>query len=104
MLRKFLYQVMKKQPYGTQEIVPINKITIPDDFKKRESCPAKWKMVRARQMYHKLGFIDKPILVMPVYCDYDSLLPTEYILQDSYTRYLVLLENGISKAPIVYAK
>jgi hypothetical protein len=93
MLKEFLYQKIKKQPYGTEEIVPISKIIIPEEFKERRSKPATWKMIKARKEYYKHGYLDKPIVV-----------DKNYILKNSYTRLLVGYEVGMKKVPIQFTK
>jgi hypothetical protein len=91
MLKEKLFERLHKQPFGTTEVISTYKIVIPEEFKKRESKPAKWKMIRARKEYHKRGFLDKPIMISK-----------DYILKDCYTRYIVATELGLKVVPVCY--
>lgn len=92
MIKDKLYELIHKQPYGTKEVIDINKIKITWQFEKTQ--PKWWKMVRARERYLKKGFLDEPITIHIMY--------GEYILVDGYTRYLVAKESKLTKVPVKY--
>lgn len=92
MLKEKVYELFIRQPYGTKEVIDINKIKVTELFK--QCKPKEWKMVRAREHYNKKRFIDEPITIHIMY--------GEYILVNGYTRYLVAKENGLSKVPVKY--
>ena len=90
-----LYEFILKRPYGTEIIVDVelSRIKVPVSFKKHP--PKSWKMENVREFYNIHGFVDSPITVY-----YDVF--GEYVLMDGYTRYLVLMENGVKKIPIKF--
>lgn len=96
MLKENLYGLIHKQPYGTDEVINIYDIYIPEDFRTKESRPSKKKMIECRQKFHKLGFLDKPIEVKKQ-DGYKKLL-----LVDKYTRLCVGFEMGLKYVPIKY--
>lgn len=89
MLKEKLFELIHKQPYGTEEVISIEKIEIKKSFK---LCnPREWKMQRCRELYLRKGFLDSPITIH-----------NKYILVDGYTRYLVALELELKEVPIKY--
>ena len=100
-LRKTLYELVHKQPYGTDEIVSIKDIEIPKRFKKH--YPNQWKMDRALEFYNKHGYVDQPISVVKVagtgICKHFTI---KYLLVDEYTRYLTIVNKDGKQVPVRY--
>ena len=95
-----MYEVLHGLPEGTEMLVRLEDIIVPDVFRLRSSKPKYWKMLRARNAYEDNGFIDKPLTVEVITNEYGK--PTKYLLVDGYTRYLVLSECRVVKAPVKY--
>jgi len=93
-LREKLYELIHKQPYGTEEVVNINEIHIMRDFE--VTTPKEWKMERCRKHIKTKGFLDSPITV--------KIRHNRKWLVDGYTRYLVAKELNLTVIPIKYIK
>lgn len=97
-----LYEKVHKQPYGTDELVSLESIVIPNVMER--SIPATWKIERAMTFLKKHGYVDKPILVEKIINERG--IPNSFLLVDRYTRLLALRsqDNGKGKiqVPVKY--
>lgn len=94
MLKEKLYEAVHKQPYGTEDVIDIRLIIVPQEFRDPKSKPKKWKMVRSRNEYAERGYLDSPITV--------HIEDGVYHLADGYTRLLVGFEHGLKQVPVKY--
>ena len=94
-IRKKAYELIHRQPYGTEKVVKLYDIKVKGHFKK--SIPKEHIIELAREYYNKKGYVDMPISVRKVL---NKKGRVKYILLDEYTRYLVLKEMKIEKIPI----
>lgn len=84
--------VPMQYPKGTQKIIDIDTVVIPDDLQQRP--PRAEKVQNIVSYFKKKNGFDEPITIN----EKDS------VLEDGYTRYLAAKEMGIHKIPIAYKK
>lgn len=95
MMEKYLFD----QPDGTDEVVSIYDIIIPDNFKKTK--PQDIKVKRAIAYFVKYGLFDKPLTV--ILETNESGLHNKYILVDQYARYIAAKDwMDIKYVPVRY--
>lgn len=85
-------------PDGTDDIVMIEDIEIPDEFKKTKCGYLKIRC--AEEYYIKNGHLDKPISVVAEINERG--LPNKLILVDEYSRYLAYKKLWMSHVPVKY--
>jgi hypothetical protein len=86
-------------PEGTDEIVKIEDIIIPDDFKNTQCSHNKVRW--AKEYYIRNGHFDKPISVIVE--TNERGLPNKLILIDQYSRYLAAQKLlWITHLPVKY--
>lgn len=78
------FTLIENQPKGTDSIVLIEDIFVPQEFKKHP--PSDKKKDRCKSMYYKLGYLDKPITVIADINEHGR--KNELTLVDGYSRYL----------------
>jgi hypothetical protein len=83
-----------KYPTGTEDIIEISDIKIPNAFTRAEARPSRVKY-QAHMGYFKANdTVDKPITV--------ENLNGRISLKDGYIRYLILINEGRQLAPVKY--
>jgi hypothetical protein len=95
-----LFHKKVNQPYGTDEVVNINDITVPNCFKL--SRPNDFKVMRIFEQYKELGYLDRPITVIAIVNTKGKR--TKLVLVDEYIRYRVAIYAGLTKVPIKYSQ
>lgn len=88
---KFTPYNKKSVPEGTEDIILLSKIVVPDEF--INSKPAEHKIKKAIKDYRKFDMISKPLLI-----EKDT-----YKLLDGYTRYCAMKQIDIPYVPVRYA-
>lgn len=86
------------QPNGTDEVVSIKDIYIPEDYRKTK--PADYKVDRVRRYYEKHGYLDKPLLVIAETNEKGE--HNVLLLVDEYSRYIFAKKNGFEVVPVKY--
>lgn len=79
-------------PKGTQKIIDIDAVVIPNDFQQR--LPRAEKIQSIVSYFEKENGFDRPI----------TINEKSSVLEDGYARYLAAKEMGIHKIPIAYIK
>ena len=95
-----VHSKFENQPEGTDDVVNIKDIWITNEFRKPESKPNKFKMIKCRQEYARLGHLDKPIEVRVERNEFGKII--RMILVDKYTRILCGFEFGLKVVPVKY--
>lgn len=93
-------KIMSDMPEGTQDIVQIEYITIPRNFKRTTVSP--WKIRRAVEYYRKHIKLDKPITVIAETNERGKR--NKLILADEYSRYIAAKILYLKEVPIRYIK
>ena len=95
---RIIEQEIKTQPEGTDEIVNINYIYIPKDF--RKTRPREYKVKKAIRYYQTHGYFDKPISIYPEINTKKQ--PNRLIIVDEYTRLLAAINLKVKEIPVKY--
>lgn len=91
-IRKRHVHNFKNQPQGTEDMVKLSKINVPEDF--LSTSPKKYKMDKYTKLYEESGQLDKPISVM--------VENNKLVLVNGYIRFLIASHNNLSKVPVKY--
>ena len=85
-------------PPDTEEIINIDSIVVPDEF--RHSYPSPKKVIEYTKRFEQNGMVDKAITVKK------SIVfgVQKYILTNGYIRLLILKQNDISEIPVKFQK
>ncbi len=83
-------QLISQTP-GTQAVLPIEKIKVPEEFLQTTLNPVKTKLVMEHAK--NTGYLDEPITIN-----------NEHLLIDGYRRYYVAKELGWPCVPVIYKK
>lgn len=86
------------QPEGTDEVVRLRDIKIPQAF--AVTKPLDYKMKRCRERYRRLKYLDKPITIIVETNEFKH--KNKLILVDEYSRYLYAKEIGLECVPVKY--
>ena len=85
-------------PPDTEEIINIDSIVVPDEF--RHSYPSPKKIIEYTKRFEQNGMIDKAITISK-----EFLFGSEYYqLRDGYIRLIILRQNGINEVPVKFEK
>lgn len=98
--KRFITETEKNNvPLGTDEIVHIADVLVPNEYRKHK--PHDYKIQKALRYFIKYGVIDKPITVIAE--TNEQGLHNKYILVNEYSRYLALVEwCGLNYIPVRY--
>lgn len=77
-------------PEGTQDVIPLSSITVPEEFSKFKPNPKKTQVVIDFVKTH--GYLDEPITVHK----------KTLVLKDGYRRYVVAQELNMRHVPVIY--
>ena len=85
-------------PPDTEEVINIDSIVVPDEF--RHSYPSPKKVIEYTKRFEQNGMIDKAITISK-----EFLFGSEYYqLRDGYIRLIILRQNGINEVPVRFEK
>ena len=85
-------------PPDTEEVINIDSIVVPDEF--RHSYPSPKKIIEYTKRFEQNGMIDKAITISK-----EFLFVSEYYqLRDGYIRLIILRQNGINEVPVRFEK
>lgn len=85
-------------PPDTEEVINIDSIVVPDEF--RHSYPSPKKVIEYTKRFEQNGMVDKAIVVRKEIV-FDK---EKYILTDGYIRWLILKQSGIDEVPVRFEK
>jgi hypothetical protein len=85
-------------PQGTQDIVRMRDIIVPNEY--RKSKPVPYKQDKCQKLYHKFGHLDKPLTVIAQ--TNENNRPNKFILIDGYTRYQLAELYKLKRVPVKY--
>ncbi|RKD26490.1 plasmid stabilization protein [Ammoniphilus oxalaticus] len=81
----------QRQPKGTQDLIPLDAITIPEEF--LQTVPNRQKTHQAIEFVKKHGHLDKPI----------TINAKNGVLTDGYRRYVVAQTLKLDVVPVTYS-
>ena len=85
-------------PPDTEEVINIEDIIVPDEF--RHSYPSPKKIIEYTKRFEQNGMVDKAITISK-----EFLFGSEYYqLRDGYIRLIILRQNGINEVPVRFEK
>jgi len=89
-----IIESIRREPYGTDDVIEVSRISIPIEF--RNSHPSPQKMKLHTKFYIDNGYFDKPILVQK----HPNKNSNIVFLRDGYIRYRIAILNNFKTVPI----